>query len=174
MKKHLLIFSLMFFALLGSAEAQHLKGMKGMFVAAGASKLGITGKIGGIYNTGRKTYLTADFMLEKGRVASFDFSTYNLSATFYYSAFKVQDKFFLNFGPGLTGNISRVAGADPEDYGGNHLQQTDFGIIGAIEGEYYLSKSFAFTLNYDQRFFLTNNFGSLAWYAGIGGKLVIF
>lgn len=150
---------------------KHIKGQKGVFLEGGVSKLGNYVKIGGALNTSRKTYLTADFFLESGKVRSFKFNTYNFTATIFYNLFSIKDRVYFNLGAGATANTSSVKAVKISETGSKeNMNQFDYGLLGAVEIETFVTNRIIWLIHSDQRWFISHKFGSLAWYAGTGIK----
>lgn len=163
-----LLLSMLIFSSYGQRQ---LKGMKGIYLQGGISQLGTFGKLGTTFITGGKTFATGDFMVETGTVRSFKFQTYNLTGTFYYTPLKLKDRFFVSPGAGITASVSSVKAVEISESGTpSDLTQYNYGILGSLQLDYYLSNKLVLMGNADQRYYISNKFGTMAWFAGAGLK----
>jgi hypothetical protein len=158
-----------------NANAQkHIKGQKLIALEGGLSRHGGFGRIGGGLNTSNRTFVLADFMLESGKILGFRFSTYNVTGVFYANPLKIKEKIYFNVGLGLTANVSSVEGVKFDENGNSsNLNNFNYGAVGAIQAETYFTKRLAWLVTADQRWYVSNKFGSLVWYAGTGIKFII-
>lgn len=173
MKKIIILFSLLLIICNEGFSQRHIKGLKGAYLSGGISKLGYFGKIGGSYNLGRRLYANADVMIENGEVLNFKFQTYNLTGMLHYIPFNIKDKIYFSLALGPTINLSQVRKVKLSDTGSEKdLNQFDYGLVAGIEVETFISDKFIWLLDTQQRWFISNKFGSLAWYTGTGIKYI--
>jgi hypothetical protein len=166
-KKRQSIVLLLILLSFSAFSQRKLKGQKDTFIGVGLSKLGNYGKLGGSYNIGEKTSIALDLMVERGKIKNFDFQTYNLSGAFLLNVFNIKKVVYFSPALGLTANLSNVKKLKE---GGRDKESFDYGLFGGLLIEGFITNRFLIFANADQRWFISNKFGSLAWYSGAGFK----